>query len=290
MESTNHEAFDAIVVGTGPGGATVAKELSEKNKKVLILEWGDHWDIRGKSWQALLAAGIPGRSLLMTHKALAMVRGITTGGSSVFYYATAFDPPLKMLKSHGLDITQEVAEIRKELPTAPLKDELVGPGAARIMKSARELGYDWNKLPKFVHQDKCRQRCWRCNYGCPYGAKWNARNYIDQALEKGATLISRAKVHRVIVENNTAVGVEYKRKGKVNRCYAPKIILAAGGIGSPVILRKSGIYDAGYDYFFDPLISVMGTVKNLKGGREFPMATGIHMEEEGYVMTDMTIP
>jgi choline dehydrogenase-like flavoprotein len=290
MASTRLEAYDAIVVGTGPGGATVARELSERNKRVLILERGDNRDIRGTSWQAALAAGIPGRSLLMTHNALAMVRGITTGGSSVFYYATAFDPPVEMLKSHGLDITAEVAEIREELPTAPLKDELVGPGATRIMASARELGYAWNKLPKFVYQEKCQPGCWRCTYGCPFGAKWNARHYIDRAVAKGATLISRARVHKVIVEKRTAVGVVYKRRGTVHRAYAPQIILAAGGIGSPVILRKSGIYRAGYDYFFDPLITVMGTVKNLEGGREIPMAAGVHMEEEGYVMTDMTVP
>ena len=290
MESTRHEAYDAIVVGTGPGGATVARELSEQGQKVLILERGDNWRIRGTSWQAALSGGIPGRSLLMTHNALAMVRGITTGGSSVFYYATAFDPPVEMLKSHGLDITAEVAEIGEELPTAPLKDDLVGPGATRIMASARELGYAWNKLPKFIYQDKCQPECWRCNYGCPFGAKWNARHYIDRAVEKGATLISRARVHKVIVEKNNAVGVAYKRWGTVHKAYAPKIILAAGGIGSPVILRKSGIYRAGYDYFFDPLISVMGTVKNLGGGREIPMATGVHMEDEGYVMTDMTVP
>ncbi len=290
MESIRQAAYDAIVVGTGPGGATVARELSEQNKRVLILERGDNWEIRGTSWQTALAAGIPGRSLLMTHNALALVRGITTGGSSVFYYASAFDPPVEMLKSHGLDITAEVAEIREELPTAPLKDELVGPGATRIMASARELGYQWNKLPKFVYQEKCQPGCWRCNYGCPFGAKWNARHYIDRAVKKGAAFIARARVHKVIVEKNTAVGVAYKRRGTVHRAYAPKIILAAGGIGSPVILRKSGIYRAGYNYFFDPLITVMGTVKNLKGGREFPMAAGVHMEQEGYVMTDMTVP
>jgi len=290
MESTRHGTYDAIVVGTGPGGATVARELSKQSQNVLILEWGDNWGIRGTSWQAALAGGVPGRSLLMTYNALALVRGITTGGSSVFFYATAFDPPVEMLKSHGLDITAEVAEVQKELPIAPLKDDLVGPGATRIMASARELGYAWNKLPKFIYQEKCQPGCWRCNYGCPFGAKWNARHYIDQAVEKGATLISRAKVHKVLVEKNTAIGVAYKRWGGVQRAYAPKIILAAGGIGSPVILRKSGIYRAGYDYFFDPLISVMGTVKNLGGGREVPMATGVHMEDEGYVMTDMTVP
>ena len=290
MESPRHGTYDAIVVGTGPGGATVARELSKQNQNVLILERGDNWRIHGTSWQAALAGGVPGRSLLMTYNALAIVRGITTGGSSVFYYATAFDPPVEMLKSHGLDITAEIAEIREELPTAPLKDELVGPGATCIMTSARELGYAWNKLPKFIYQEKCRPGCWRCNYGCPFGAKWNARHPIDRAVEKGATLISRARVHKVLVEKNAAVGVEYQRWGTVHRAYAPKIILAAGGIGSPVILRKSGIYRAGYDYFFDPLISVMGTVKNLGGGREIPMAAGVHMEEDGYVMTDMTVP
>ena len=35
----NTENYDYIVVGSGPGGATVAKELTEKGKKVLILEF-----------------------------------------------------------------------------------------------------------------------------------------------------------------------------------------------------------------------------------------------------------
>ena len=39
---------DVIVVGSGPGGATVAKELSQRNKKVLILEWGDNAPLNGK--------------------------------------------------------------------------------------------------------------------------------------------------------------------------------------------------------------------------------------------------
>lgn len=284
--------YDAIVVGSGPGGATVAKELAEKGQSVLILEWGDNWKISGTNVQMALSAGIPGRSLLVTNNALAMVRGITTGGSSVFYYGTAFEPPVDMLKSYGLDITEEIEDIRKELPIAPLKDELIGPGARRLMESAQDLGYAWNKLPKFVYQDRCKEGCWRCGYGCPYGAKWSARNYVNEAVSHRATLINRAKVQKVIVENNRAVGVEYSKFGKTHRVYSQNVIVSAGGVGSPVILRKSGIYDAGYDYFYDPLIAVMGTLndKTYQGGKEFPMATGIHMEDDGYVMTDMTVP
>lgn len=282
--------FDAIVVGSGPGGATVAKELTARNKNVLILERGDNWRVMGTNWQAVFTAGIPGRNMLITNDMLAMVRGTTTGGSSIFYYGTAFEPPVEMLKSHGMDITAEIDEIRQELPTQPLKDDLVGPMAKRIMGSARDLGYDWHKLPKFVYQDKCQAGCWRCNYGCPYGAKWNARMFVENACENGATLVNRAKVSRVIMENNKAVGVEYTRWGKPHTAYAPKVILSAGGIGSPAILRKSGITGAGYDFFYDPLIAVMGTVNDIKGGKEFPMATGVHMDDEGYLMTDMAIP
>ena len=34
------QIYDYIIVGTGPGGATIAKELSKSNKKTLIAEHG----------------------------------------------------------------------------------------------------------------------------------------------------------------------------------------------------------------------------------------------------------
>ena len=64
-----------------------------------------------------------------------------------------------------------------------------------------------------------------------------------------------------------------------------------GGIGSPVILRASGIQEAGYDFFFDPLIGVRGTVKDIEvPSSEIPMSCGVHLEDEGYMMTDMSHP
>lgn len=280
---------DAIVVGSGPGGATVAKELSQRKKKVLILEWGDNDPLTGSMWRGAKSLLWPGRCLLLTQQGLGLVRGIVVGGSSVFYYATCFPVPFNMLKSHGVDITAEIEEARRELPVAPLKDEMMGPMARRIMASAQDLGYDWQKLDKFMYQDRWKPEYPFSHYGDPHGVKWSARMYIDLALANGAELIDRAKVTRVIAEDKKAVGVEFIRNGRSHRAYAPKIIVSAGGIGSPVILRASGIKRAGYNFFFDPLIGVRGIVKDMYiPHSEIPMSAGIHMDEEGYMMTDMS--
>ncbi|MBL7203642.1 MAG: GMC family oxidoreductase [Desulfobacteraceae bacterium] len=279
--------YDVIVVGSGPGGATVAKELTQRGEKVLILEWGDNAPVKGTLLQYLPQ---PGKGLLFTNGFLTIMRGIMTGGSSMIYMATAFDPPQETFRSYGIDISNEIEEIRNELPVAPLSDELFGPAATRIMESARDLGYDWNKLPKFIYQNECRPECHKCVWGCPYGAKWTARMYVEEAVKDGAQLINGAKVHKVLTENRKAVGVEYRKGRKTHRAFASKVILSGGGIGTPTILRASGINRAGYDFFYDPLIIVMGTVKGIKGGNEIPMAGGVHMEEEGYLMTDCAFP
>ncbi|GAG27656.1 unnamed protein product, partial [marine sediment metagenome] len=107
----------------------------------------------------------------------------------------------------------------------------------------------------------------------------------------GATLIDSAKVKKVIIEGNTATGVEYVKDGKTSTASSEKIIISAGGLGSPMILRESGIENAGFKFFFDPLILARGTVKDIRIPKsEIPMAAGIHMADEGYVMTDITEP
>lgn len=290
MKHILNKHFDVIIVGTGPGGATVARELTKNKKKVLMIEWGDSIPIKGSSLQLAKLFSIPGRGILFTPDMLAIVRGITVGGSSVFYYATATNPPLNMLNSHGICIAEEIDEIRQEIPIAPLSDELMGPMAKRIMDSAKALGYEWNKLPKFIHQDKCKPNCGKCTLGCPYGAKWNARLLVEEAVQNGSDLLTGAKVSKVLISNNKAVGVAFNHKGKEYKAYAPKVVVSAGGIGSPTILRASGIKEAGYDFFFDPVICVMGSVRDIRGGKEVPMAAGYQFLEDGYTMTDLALP
>jgi choline dehydrogenase-like flavoprotein len=114
--------------------------------------------------------------------------------------------------------------------------------------------------------------------------------FIDRALGSRAKIVNRARVTKVIIEDRCATGVEFRKFGTSYRAYADTIIISAGGIGSPVILRASGIKEAGYRYFFDPLVTVMGTIKDLTVAPLIPMSTGLLCEEEGYMMTDMYYP
>lgn len=291
MKEAVNQKYDAIIIGSGPGGATVAKELTLRGKKVLILEWGPGRPIRGNFMQYLTEQLIPGKSLLFTYKFLGMVRGITTGGSSLFYYGTCFPIPHEMLKKYGIDVTGEEREARGELPVKKLKEEMVTPMTAAIMKSARELGYDWKLLDKFMYQEKWRPGFKFGYYGDPNNVKWSAKMYADEAVSNGAVMIKKARVKKIILDGNKASGVLFKKRGRSYKVYGDKIVLAAGGIGSPVVLRKTGISGVGQNYFYDPLISVCGKMKDMRKRKdEIPMSAGCHFPEDGILMTDMALP
>jgi choline dehydrogenase-like flavoprotein len=289
----DNQKFDVIVVGTGPGGATVAKELSAKGKKVLILEWGSGKPIRGTWLQYIFQQLIPWRSLLITPDLLGMLRGITVGGSSLFYYGTAFPVQHTALKKYGIDLHKEELDARKELPIGPLKKEMVTPFAQRIMETGQKLGHNWQLLDKFMYQDRWKPGYRFGYYGDKHNVKWSARMYIQEAVSNGAVMITKAKVKNVLLEGKKAVGVVYSHKGGTHKVYASNIIVGAGGIGSPVILRNMGLNEAGYNYFYDPLVFVMGKTKE-KGLRkrkdEIPMTSGCIMKDEGIVLTDIALP
>lgn len=289
--SSSDNQFDAIVVGTGPGGGIVARDLVNYGRKVLVLERGDYKPTQGTFSQMLGRGWIPGSQLPVTYSGKPIVRGITTGGTSNVYTATAYPPDFDLLERYGVNIRQEVAELRDELPIAPIEDRLMNPAASLFMESAKELGYNCKKFDKFIYQDKCLRNCDNCILGCPNEAKWNSRMLIDEAVTKGAEFINSAKVKKILIDRGSAFGIEYKHKGKTVKAYGDKIIISAGGIGTPLILRKSGFTDVGENFCTDPSIVVYGEVNGLVGtGKAVPMMTGFQLKKEGILLADLHVP
>jgi choline dehydrogenase-like flavoprotein len=290
MSSTVRPSHDAIIIGTGPGGASVARELARLGANVLLLEQGSAAPVQGTLAQMAAMAAVPGKGAFFHRDASLLVRGITTGGSSTLNFATAADPAAALFAAHGIDLAPALRALRAELPLAPLPDKLVGPMAARMMEAARALSLDWRKLDKMIRPQSCRTGCWRCVYGCPFGAKWTARDFVDEACGHGAQLIDNATVSRVIVKDGRAAGVEVMVEGRLQTLGAPLMVLSAGGIGSPRILHRSGLGPRSSPFFSDPVVAVMGSVDDIDGGAEVPMAAGASLHEEGIALADLTLP
>jgi len=290
MTSTLRSSYDAIVVGSGPGGASTARELARRGMRVLVLEQGSAAPLTGTLTQMASIGAVPGKGAYIHRDASLLVAGITLGGSSAINFATAAPPPQAMFDRYGIDLAPALAQLQAELPMAPLPDSLIGPMAARMMAAAHSLSLDWRKLDKMIRPEACRSGCWRCVYGCPFGAKWTARDFVDEACRHGAQLVDRARVLRVLVEDGRAAGVEVEVGGTLRTVAAPLVVLAGGGIGSPRLLHSSGLGPKHAPFFSDPVVAVMGSVDDIDGGAEVPMAGGLSLHDEGIALADLTLP
>lgn len=255
--------FDAIVVGSGSCGATIARELAKGNKRVLILERGGSSALKESFLGiARIANAVP------VSDDLSVMRAITTGGSSSLYFGVADPPPLDLYRSLGIDLEDDLGRVLEELPVATLPDRILGSQALKLRESAVQLGYPWQKKKMLIDQAKCQD-------GYSNDARWRARSFVEDAVANGARLINRATVDKVLFKDGKATGVEYRVKTglgrhSVARAFGAKVILSAGSLATPGILRNSGMKHIGKDGFFCcPNFAVLGFVPGLKGTNNF---------------------
>ncbi len=110
-----------------------------------------------------------------------------------------------------------------------------------------------------------------CSLGCPNGAKWDCRVFLNDALTHGAAVLYHTTVTKVLIENGRAVGVEATGPAGVERLTAEVVVLAAGGLKTPVILQHSGIEAAGRRLFVDLCEIWCGVTPGIDISREPPM-------------------
>lgn len=284
---------DVIIVGSGPGGATTARQLARAGKKVLLLERGmDHRPKKyyGTYLGALLYADR--MSLLFTQEGLNIVRPLMVGGATSMYCGCAAPPPDWLKNKYGVDIDAEVAETIPELEIAPLPEALRGSASTRIAQAAMALGFNWEPQAKFMKPARAQKfDCGaKCMLGCRCGAKWNAAEWVDEAVEAGADLRVHARVKRILMDGSQAVGLEGTLAGRPFTAQAPIVVLSAGGIGTPRILQASGVKGAGDGMTMDTTTMVYGFIKERGTGKEPPMTWSWENLEEGYMLSTLIDP
>jgi choline dehydrogenase-like flavoprotein len=220
-----------------------------------------------------------------------MVRALTVGGSSMVYCGVALRPPAWLKDKHGIDLDPYVEQIEKDLGIAPLPDRLIGKAASRIQDAAREEGLNWTPLPKFFNTSLCDLSCPHCIFGCGKRAKWTARDYVDEAVGAGAKLRTGVTVEQVLYDGGRVTGVRGSGPSGPFLIEAERVILAAGGIGSAVIMRSSGFAEAGHGFFIDPLALTSGIYNGPGSSRDIPMSCGTtDFAEEGILLSEVIDP
>ncbi|MBS1678996.1 MAG: GMC family oxidoreductase [Actinobacteria bacterium] len=132
-------------------------------------------------------------------------------------------------------------------PAPPLPPNAMGSVGRRWAAGFEKLGwYWWPQDSAIISRDyrgraACTNRS-QCAFGCPQKALSTADvTYWPVALELGAELRVRARVRRVILDTaGRAVGVEYyDADGRLQEQRAKRVVICAGGIGTPRLLLMS---------------------------------------------------
>lgn len=248
-----------IIVGTGAGGAIIARELAKDNIPVTIMEKGPY--IHSKDAFNYYDAYSDDVDLLTT---------TCIGGATIVSMSNMVRALDSELHEYGIDISDEYDYVEELVGVHQLDDSHIGRGTRLFLDAGRKLGLETLKMPKAIRESDCIQ-CGNCAFGCPVDAKWSGKDFVDEAVECGAELITEAEVTEVISKDSKVKGVKYIKDGAEETLLSDTVVLSAGAIGSALILRKSGI-DAGRDIFFDPFVSVGGYLEDIKFNTEVQMA------------------
>jgi choline dehydrogenase-like flavoprotein len=283
-----------IVVGSGAGGATAARELINNGFEVIILEAGPPFKpfSRRLSWaEPLRRLGIlggeknfkylfPPMDLQRSSPELVIVRGLATGGSTVLTCGNLVRAD-RGLKEIGLELTPEYAELEDEIKPVTIPMENWRPITKQMFDSAQNLGLDPHPTPKAVELTRCNY-CGLCELGCDRGARWDSRKFLEVAVNKGAVLITRSPVEKVILEDGHVKGVVVRSSGKIKIFKSELVVLAAGGVGTAQILKNSGL-KAENRLWVDIVLTLGGVSSAARQFEEPPMAW--YTKHEDYILS-----
>lgn len=255
---------DVVIVGSGAGGAVVARELACAGRSVIVLEEGGHYtpeeygamtpshSFRRIAREAGLgvAVGVGDTPLIAT------LAGKVVGGSSVLTGGVCFRIPDEVLHEWSTDLGLErmtperldpyFSDVERICKVSEVPAVLRSRSTELFLEGADKMGIPMKALKR--NTEGCKGAA-RCNFGCPHKAKMSVDvSFLPDAEAHGARVVSDALVEKVDITGGRARGVRGRfLDGETGEPRVPFeirakiVVVACGSLHTPVLLRKSGL-------------------------------------------------
>jgi choline dehydrogenase-like flavoprotein len=303
---------DVVVVGTGAGGAPLARELARGGLAVVMLEEGRFFgrrDFNGRPLPMLEAMyRNAGMTLALGGTAIPVPVGKTVGGTTTINAGTALRAPRAVLDGwrdlHGVDVHADVLApyyqaVELELGVGPSSAAALGQPAVVVARGADALGWSHHALPR--NAPGCDGQG-LCVFGCPTEAKRSTNvSFVPSALAAGAQLVTGVKVEELMVESDAAKGVvghAVRADGRSVsvRVRAKAVVLSCGALHTPALLLKQGLANSsgelGRNLSIHPASNAFGLFdERIDGHRAVPQGYAVdEFAGEGIMFEGATAP
>jgi len=274
-----------IVIGSGAGGATIAKELQGKFNVTIIEEGIDFkpFTLSLKIFENLRKTGLlfnekfiqipfPALRIRKTEDKMSLINGVTVGGTTTISTGNArrVDNDLKKI---GINLDREFVELYNEIPIKTDHQKRWHDITKTLFQICKRTGLDPIPTPKMGNYEKCTG-CGMCVLGCTKDVKWDSRKFLKIAFDNGSNIIKGCRALNLsndpAKKRNKVTGV-YAKSGLYTKFYpADIIVLAAGGFGTPQILLNSKI-TVEPRLFVDPVLCVAAKLSECRQFQEVQM-------------------
>jgi choline dehydrogenase-like flavoprotein len=313
------EDVDVCVVGSGAGGAVMARKMCEYGRSVVVLEKGGYYD--GEDMNQRDEDMIP---LLWKNAganfnddlSVAIGQGECLGGSTVINDAVCFPiPEITRRQWRGLGVQISDAEwdtateeVSREIHVAKVRDDELNRNNRMLRKGCEAMGFR-------VHYANSRNcidcmQCGLCHLGCHYETKQDMRvTYLHRALNDQNSRIriycncSAERLEHAGGTIGRVVGEFRDRDGRLAgkiRVRAKVVVLAAGAIASSQILLKNRIAPdrVGRGLALHPVAFVLGDFPyEIRANQGITMAYTLHefgvtngVEDGGFLIEAIFLP
>ncbi|MFE5549803.1 GMC family oxidoreductase N-terminal domain-containing protein [Streptomyces sp. NPDC056534] len=263
----NQQTTDVLVVGSGFGGSIPAFHLAAGGARVTVLERGPR--LAAEDFTHSMELGSFNRLVdIIQGDGVSVLAGNCVGGGSVVYFTASLRAPAFAFERRGsvgqrmwpaaltrASLDRWYDRVEQAIPVARTTWTDVSYAGGVFAAACERAGHTCNPVPLAVDLSSCTNCNWMLS-GCRFDAKRSMLlNYLPAAESHGAVIRPLHEVqllapsvlpgYRYAATYTILDHDDYSCTPQTGIIHAKVVVLAAGAVGTPVILQRSAPFLGG---------------------------------------------